>query len=215
MVDPLRELKTRAEILHRRVAEGDAGALRRLRSLAELARVTDEALASAAGTIQRKHCLAVVAREHGFSSWEHARRVLESTATEVDGASAPRDETPQDYGTMLYDTPSIGARLNVWFADHAEARACLEEAQQRGERRYLLPYRRQFFVAEPGFVEALGLDPFDADWDAIAFDWAAPRDLTARSRLWAKRIEALRELRDPDGRSPASPEPGQNMGAGS
>ena len=158
MADPIRELKIRAEILHGRLAAGDPAARSRLRALAELRRAGDDELAAAASTYRLKHCLAVVAREHGFSSWEHARRVLEGDAGEG------------DFGTMLYDTRSIGERLNIWFADYGEARACLDDARAAGSRRYLLAYRRQFFIVEPSFVEALGLDPFDADWDAIAFD---------------------------------------------
>jgi hypothetical protein len=55
-----------------------------------------------------------------------------------------------------------------------------------------LTYRRQFFVADGFFVEGLGLDPGDADWEAIDFDWVRPRDPVARQRLTQKRLDALR-----------------------
>jgi hypothetical protein len=177
MVDPVRELKTRAEILHGRVAAGDEVARRRLRALPELARAGDEALAIAAPQMRRKHCLAVVAREHGFASWEHARRVLEG------------DPGEDDVGTLLYG--AHGA-INVWFADHREARAHLDQARGRGEPRYLLPYKRQFFVADRYFIETLGLDPDDADWRAVEHDLARPRDPIARQRLLGKRLAAMR-----------------------
>ncbi|AUX48415.1 uncharacterized protein SOCE26_099490 [Sorangium cellulosum] len=74
MMDPVRELKVRAELLHKRVASNDAAALQRLRALPELGRADEAALAAAAPGIRRKHCLAVVARECGFSSWERAPR---------------------------------------------------------------------------------------------------------------------------------------------
>jgi hypothetical protein len=182
MVDPVQELKTRAEILQRQVLQGEPDACKRLRALAELARAADDALAAAAGTIRRKHCLAVVAREHGFSSWEHAQRVLEGSPTEP------------DFGTMLYPPRGSGS-LNVWFTDYREARGSLEEAQGRQERRYLLAYRKQFFVAEAPFVETLGLDPFDSDWEAMAFDWVEPRDTSARRRMYGKRLQAMRGAR--------------------
>jgi hypothetical protein len=180
MVDPVRELKTRAEILQGRVASGDGKALERLRALPELARADAEALATAAPRMRRKHFLLVVAREHGFTTWEHARRVLEGATAET------------DFGTLLYGAQTMGT-LNVWFADYDEARRHLDEVRREGVRRYLLAYKRQFFVAERCLVEALGLDPDDADWDAIDCDWARPRDPVARRRLYQKRLDALRE----------------------
>ena len=76
MESPVQELKTRAELLHAAVASGQPDALRRLRALPGLAKADDAALTAAAASVQRKHCLAVVAREHGFSRWDQARRVL-------------------------------------------------------------------------------------------------------------------------------------------
>ena len=178
MVHPVEELKTRAEILHRRVTSGDEAARRRLRALPELAKADDGALASAAPRMRRKHCLAVVAREHGFTSWEHARRVLEGA------------EGEGDLGTLLHASPS-GA-LNVWSVSYDEARAHLDEVRRSGARRYLLPYRRQFFVADRAFVEGLGLDPDDTDWDVVEGDLVRPRDAEARQRLYTKRLDALR-----------------------
>lgn len=178
MVNPVEELKTRAEILHRRVASGDEAALERLRALPELAKADAAALAGAGARMRRKHCLAVVAREHGFASWEHARRVLDGAAGEA------------DFGTLLHASPS-GA-LNVWSVSYDEARAHLDEVRSGGARRYLLPYRRQFFVADRAFVEGLGLDPDDTDWDAVEGDLVRPRDAQARRRLYQKRLDALR-----------------------
>jgi hypothetical protein len=179
MVDPVRELKTRAELLHHRVAQGDEQARARLRALPELKKADDEALTSAAARLQRKHYLAVVAREHGFSSWEQARRVLEGSPEEA------------DFGTMLY--ASNAGAINVWFADHVEARKHLDEVNARGDRHYLLAWRKQFLVCDRYFIEALGLDPDDADWAAIGCDWARPGDPEARRRLYQKRLEALRD----------------------
>jgi hypothetical protein len=179
MMDPVRELKTRAEILHARITTGDAASLERLRALPELRRADAGALAAMAQGAQRKHCLAVVAREHGFSSWEHARRVLGGEPGE------------SDFGTLLYGL-GVGGILNDWFADYDEARAFLDDARRRDLRRYLLAYERHFVVVERTYVEALGLDPDDPDWQAIDFDWARPRDPEARRRLYARRLAALR-----------------------
>jgi hypothetical protein len=179
MIDPVGELKTRAEILHRRITSGNPDAVARLRALPELARADAEALALAAPRMQRKHCLFVVAREHGFGTWEHARRVLGGDAREA------------DFGSLMYGKQGAG-HLNVWFVRHDEARDYLDGVRRDGGRRYLLPYRRQFFVADGFFVEGLGLDPGDADWEAIDFDWVRPRDPVARQRLTQKRLDALR-----------------------
>ncbi|WP_438022087.1 hypothetical protein [Sorangium sp. So ce233] len=177
MMDPVRELKIRAELLQTRVASSDAEALARLRALPELRRADEAALAAAAPGIRRKHCLAVVARECGFTSWERARLALEGEP------GAP------ELGTLLYGRDA-GA-LHHWFATHDEARAHIE-ALPEAPRSYLLAYKRHVFVADRAFVASLGLDPDDPDWQAIGWDWARPADPAARGRLYAKRLAAMR-----------------------
>jgi hypothetical protein len=182
MMDPIRELKIRAEVLQTRLASGDAESLSRLRALPELRRAGAAALASMAREIHRKHCLAVVARECGFSNWEHARRVLEG------------DPGEKDLGTLLYGADSRGM-LNLWYSVYDEARAVLEMTPDDSGRRYLLAYKRDFFVVDRHFVETLGIAPDDPDWQAIAWDWARPADPDARRRLYCKRLAALRGKR--------------------
>jgi hypothetical protein len=150
VIDPIRELKIRAELLQH-------------------ARQNDDS------TIQRKDCLAEVARAAGFASWPHALRVLEG------------DEPEPDFGTSLYPSSWGGSRLNHWFASYDEARAHVDASGG-----YLLAYKRQFFVCDRHFVEALGLDPDDADWRAIGFDWARPADKDARKRLYGKLLASQR-----------------------
>ena len=180
MQGPVRELKVRAEILHHRLQALEPAALARMRALAELRSASDAAVREATAGLRRKHCLAVVARELGFASFEHARQVLEG-----DGAAA-------DFGTLLYGAGG-GAYLNHWFATHPEARAQQLEAAATGPRQYLLAYKRHCFLTERGFIEALGLDADDPDWAAIGWDWVHPRDPEARRRLYARRLLALRE----------------------
>lgn len=172
MIDPIRELKIRAEVLHKRITD-DPRALERLRVLPELRKADEPRLRAFAHVAQRKHFLAVIAREVGFSSWEHALRVIEG-------------EDP-DFGKLLYDT-RWGAYLNVWCATYEEAR----QTHRAHPERYLLAYQRHFFLAERGFVEALGVSPDDADWDAIGRDWARPLDRAARTRLYGKILSASR-----------------------
>jgi hypothetical protein len=181
MMDPVRELKVRAEILHHAVKASDPAAIERLRALQELRRVEAEALKVAAQSIQRKHCLTAVAREAGFATWEHALRVFEG------------DDSEGDFGTLLYGA-NWAAYLNHWFATYDEARAFHREASTPAERRYLLAYKRHFFVVDRFFVEALGLDADDTDWQAIDWDWARPASFEARRRLYGKVVAARRTL---------------------
>lgn len=167
MMDPVRELKIRANFLFAGIGRGDEHALARLGALRGVS----------ADSVQQKHCLAVVAREVGFMSWEHAKRVLE-------GAIGANDEGA-DFGTMLY----TGGMLNEWFASYEEARARLDGSS---ERRFLLAYKRHFLVVMDDFIEALGMSPDDPDWAAIGWDWARPRDVAARSRLYFQRLDAMR-----------------------
>ncbi|MDC0682821.1 hypothetical protein [Sorangium atrum] len=177
MMDPVRELKTRAELLHKQLASNDVKALLRLRALPELGRADEAALAAAVAGIRRKHCLAVVARECGFSSWERARLALAGEP------GAP------ELGTLLYGRD--GGVLHHWFATYEEARAHVE-ALPEASPGYLLAYKHHFFVADRAFVASLGLDPDDPDWQAIGWDWARPADVAARSRLYAKRLASMR-----------------------
>jgi hypothetical protein len=176
MMNPVRELKVRAEILHHAVGAGDIPAIERLRILPELRKADPATLREAVSGIRRKHCLAVVGREVGFTGWEHARRVL-------DGDSDGGGET--DFGKLL-SPPTRATFLNHWFSTYDEAHAVHRELSSSGARRYLLVYQRQFFVTECGYVEALGLDPDDPDWRAMGWDWARPERPLARRRLYAK-----------------------------
>jgi hypothetical protein len=167
MNDPISELKVRAEVLHRSAQNGNAAALTRLRGVPELRKATDADLS----LVRRKHCLTAVAKEVGFESWRQARHVL-GGATDEGG-----------FGRML-STP--GGFLNQWFASYEEARAVQRELLARKEASYLLAYQRQFFLTERGYIDALGLDPDDSDWQEIGWDWAEPLHPPARSRLYGK-----------------------------
>jgi hypothetical protein len=171
MVDPIQEIKVRAEILQKRIEQGDTSSLARLRVLPELRKATPEALQEFVTTIQRKHCLAVASREFGFAGYQHAVRVLSG------------DEAESDFGTLLY--PGRCGALNHWYATYEEARDLRREVNG-----YLLAYKRHFFVADGYFVASLGLDPADPDWDAIGRDWVKPCDPVARRRLYSKLVGA-------------------------
>ena len=166
MENIVHHLRAKARRLQSRVEQRDPDAVDRVRSLPELATSDDERLAS---SIQRRHCLAVIARELGFDGWPHARSILTGQAT-------------GDFGRLL-SPPGAAAHWNIWSASYEEARAI--RAEHGG---YLLAYRRHFFIVDRYYLETLGLDPDDTDWDRIGRDWVKPHEPSARARLYGKLI---------------------------
>jgi hypothetical protein len=177
-MDAIRELKTRAEILHRRIQINDHRAVGRLRVLPNFRRASYEYLATAAGTIQRRDCLTVIAAELGFASWPQAKAAIAGDGLEV-GPGA-------DFGTMLYPPHRCAGHINRWYKTYEEA-----AEDRRSSGGYLLAYKLQFVVVDRHFIESLGLDPADPDWEALAFDWVRPKSVAARSRLYAKLVARL------------------------
>ena len=161
MLSASEEFRTRAELLQARVEKQDPQALKRMLRW----RLPVEG-------VQRRDCLTAVAREAGFKDWPHAKRVLEG-------------EDEMDFADLLCPT-RMSPHLNQWFRNHAEATVAPLEAGA-----YLLAYRRQFFIADRHYIEALGLDPADVDWTALGFDWSRAGGGPARARLYAKLVERL------------------------
>lgn len=159
MASIVEELKTQARLLHKGADDGDEAALARI---ARARRPPDAPL-------QRRHCLSALALELGFSGWPHARAILEG-------------ESPDDFGTLLYQD-GCGGHANIWSAAYDEARAI--RSQHGG---YLLAYKRHFLIVEASFVDTLGLDPDDPDWEAIGRDWVRPTQPPARNRLYARLV---------------------------
>jgi len=166
MESTVHDLKAKARILQTLVQKRDRDALRRVRQLPEVAGFDDEPLSS---RIRRRHCLAVIARELGFNGWTHALSVLTGQHND-------------DFGRLL-SPPGANAHWNIWSASYDEARAI--RAEHGG---YLLAYQRHFFIVDRYYLETLGLDPDDADWDRMGRDWVHPREPAARARLYAKLI---------------------------
>lgn len=173
MTDAIEEIKVRAAILHRRIQAGDGAALKRLRMLPDYRRLSVDSLKAAAPDVQRRHCLSVIAAELGFSSWPRAKQAISGS------------HDTGDFGTLLCPT-RCAVYLNGWYRTYEEAAA--DRAARGG---YLLAYRMQFLVTDRGYIETLGLDPDDPDWQAMGHDWARPRDAAARARLYGKLIAAL------------------------
>lgn len=182
MTDPIRELKTRAKLLHHQLRRRHPQALARLRSLPEFHSCSSEQLELAAPGLRRRQCLALIAVEFGFSGWLHAHAVI-SGAQEV-----------SDFGTMLYP-PRSGGHLNLWYRRYDEAFSARQESGG-----YLLAYRRDFLVVDRWFIETLGLDPETPEWRRLGFDWVHPVEMQARTRLYSALIaQRPRESIGPEG----------------
>lgn len=130
-----------------------------------------------AGTLRLTDCLHEAARAVGFVHWEHARHVL-------GGQARPGD----DLGDFWH-APRTGILLHQWFARHEDALAVLGTDRTA----YLLPYRRQCFIVQAPFIQALGLDPDDALWSALGHDLVGACGTPAWQALAAQRVRAPRE----------------------
>jgi len=166
MAGVIADLKARARILHRQVDAREPAAVARVRQLPEFRDAADDVVVAG---VRRRHCLGVIASELGFDGWPHAVAVLSGNES-------------RDFGTLLY--PYGGnAHWNIWSASYEEAKTIRE---QHGG--YLLAYRRHYFIADRHFVETLGLNPDDPDWQLIGRDWVRPAHPEARERLYGQLI---------------------------
>ena len=169
----LRECTIRASVLLKALRSGDVpralAAAERLRVLPHFTRLTPERIAAWGRDIRRKHALAAVAAELGFTSWTELRHACVN-----DKPRAP------DIGS-LFDRTSTAVYLNYWCRTYEEA--VVAQASSRG---YLFPYRSQFVVAPAGVLEAYGIDALDPDWERIGRNWVRPRDQRAFERLCRK-----------------------------
>ncbi len=168
-IDEIEEYRIRASRLLKALRGADQAAAKRaeerLRQLPQLAAV-------GTADIRRKHALTVIAREAGFAGWAELKAAIEERG-EFDPA-------------RLLNRPT-GGFINLWYRTYEEARPMLH-----GEtRRYLFPYRSQFFVCEAGLIGTAGVDANDPDWDRMGRDWVKPRDEAARGRLARKLRRAL------------------------
>lgn len=163
----VRELKIRAALVHKSLDRDNTHACADVVHWFERCGFADSQMAvfrADPHTIRRKHILQALALEQGFTSWSDLRVAHELAARPVlDGERFLR---------------GAAGFFNRWFAGYTAARASL-----RAYGGYLLPYRHQFFVCEAGLIAGNGLDPDDADWRRIGYDWVVPSDPRAKLRL--------------------------------
>ena len=173
------ESKIKASILLKDLrsdsAERNAAAAARFRKIPRFANLSIEAVRASRDTVRRKHALAVIAVERGFSSWNAWK----------DHCHPERPARPTEFDHEKLFRGLRATFLNRWFVDYGLARESLADSGG-----YLFPYRNQYFICETGFIEALGLDPDDPDWERIGWNCVEPADAAAWDRLLS-RLQAL------------------------
>lgn len=105
--------------------------------------------------------LDVMAVKRGHASWRDYKQTLSND---------------------LYNPPFASARLNAWFSTYEEAKTYLAAHLED----YLLPYRKQYFVCVPDYVEALGVETGGTDLVLVGHDWVNPADSPALERIREK-----------------------------
>lgn len=174
-IDPLKEAKIRASLLMKALLSPDASKARaaaeRFRQSLpeEFGALSPEQILALREQVQRKHALAVVAKEQGYSSWAE----LKAAASALE----------KHFDPERFFVRHGGAYLNRWFASYEEARSSL-----RANGGFLFPFHGQFFVCESGFLTALGIDVGDPDWARMGFNWVEPVDPEAKARLEQKLV---------------------------
>lgn len=179
----LDEYKTQAAILLKQVRSSDSAialkAAERFQQLPYLADNSPEAIA-ASDEIKLKHALNVLAVEHSYADWSAFKAYLQKKAR--------LHSQYTERFTMLYPRRCSGF-INEWHSNYEIANT---ELGRNGG--YLLPYKDQFFICAAIYIETLGLDPDDPDWERIAYNWVQPADQAAWERLDAKLRQISAEM---------------------
>ncbi|MDO8955065.1 MAG: hypothetical protein Q7V63_09495 [Gammaproteobacteria bacterium] len=160
----LTESKIRASIVLKALRSEDSmqsnPAITRFQALPEFAECSAAAIQE---QVRRKHALALIAKEAGFSSWNEFK--LSSEASIL----------------AIFTEIKASAFLNKWFSNYDQAK--IEQMKSGG---YLLPYNSQCFICEADYIKHIGLNPNDPDWKLMAWDWVKPADSEARERQYKK-----------------------------
>jgi hypothetical protein len=126
--------------------------------------------------LRLRDCLNQVSRDAGFTNWDQARQVL-----------GGQTRVGNDMGEFWY-APRCASLLSHWFARHDDAKAVLAT----GQRRVLLPYRRQFIVVDGHFIRELGLLAEDPAWQDAGRDLVQAYGGAAWLNLCGKRLRSMR-----------------------
>lgn len=132
-----------------------------LESLKIKAKLLQKAKKKAGKPILLKEALEKIATQSGYKSWRELKSNFEMTTH--------------------FMIPGASAYWKTWYADYDQAKKHLKESKG-----YLLPYRKQFFICDVHYIEALGIDSESPLLKAVGRNWVEPKDLKAWSRLIQK-----------------------------
>jgi len=149
------ELKVRAKLALKSAKNGDQKIYQRIAK-------HNGKRAESEQTLKLKHCQNVVARESGFKSWQHAKKVLAAEITRQDN----KEDFDLDMGALWHNN-RCGGLTNLWFSRYQEAKAVFETKKNS----YLIPYNRQFIVVEEDYIRALGISTgLESLWNKLSHD---------------------------------------------
>jgi hypothetical protein len=134
--------------------------LTRLESLKIKAKLLQKAKKKAGAPITLKKALDTLAKLNGFLSWRDLHENL--------------SENPFEH--LL--SP---AQWSTWYSSYEQAKKHLKESDG-----YLLPYQKQFFIADENLLREFGLRPDDPDLLKVGRNWAEPQDAKAWQNLRRK-----------------------------
>lgn len=170
------EFKIKAKKLLKEIKSGDqrisAKAAKRFESIKRFKGKTQVEILKNIKIIRLKDALAVIAEEYGHRSWTLLKKKLEY-----------REKKKNPDNSFLYP-PRCRGFFNNWYRNYSEAKSKLEEYGG-----FLLSYGEDFFIADKNYIEALGLDPNDSDWEKIGWNWVEPKEPIARERLRQKLVK--------------------------
>lgn len=135
----LNELKTQAKKLLKSCKQHDSEALARIDKWHKYLQVVESDL-------KLKHCQLLLAKELGFSDWQHIQKILSG------GANKAKIEL--NFGSLFHST-ACSAFINQWFAHYDDAKKASDGKD------FIFPYKRQFIVASTDYMQALGLTEMD------------------------------------------------------
>ncbi|TQV88104.1 hypothetical protein [Aliikangiella coralliicola] len=165
--------KARAKKLLKIIQEADLVLDDQLRN--RLYQVDHQHLLNKPEKIKRKHALHIIALENGFECWTDLKQQVEL-------------ENTIDF-TTFFGNPAFCGFTNHWFNNYDEAKK--HQLENGG---VLLPYRHHYFVTTYLFLEALGFDCGDPDWESMGFDWVNPLSQSAKKSILRKLVSRLCEL---------------------
>ncbi|MEK2644598.1 glyoxalase superfamily protein [Bdellovibrio sp. BCCA] len=131
----------------------------RIESLKTRAKLLQKSKAKNGEEIQLKEALNKIAQLSGFENWRDLKHTLE-------------------VNDVLLNHGGTGPQTLPWFKSYEEA--CAFRDQTNG---ILVPYQKDFFVADEDYLKSLGFSEQDPDFLKVGRNWAEPKDPEAWGRL--------------------------------